>query len=253
MTYHPAYLKMPQVEPLTYLINMSLRTGQVPNEWKQAKVLPLFKSGNATELDNYRPISILPILSKVLERVAHMQFIDYLESSRLLYKYHFGFRRQHSTNLALTFFTDSIHRATDNGQFTGYVFIDLRKSFDTVGQPFIRKTENKGVHSQEDVWFNNYLFNRHQTIVYENCKSESFPVLCGVPQCSILGPLLFLVYINSLHKCLENSNILLYADDAVIYTSHKEKRTVELMLTQDMNNTANWLDKNKRIINLKKG
>ena len=78
-------------EPLTYLINMSLRTGQVPNEWKQAKVLPNFKSGNATELGNYRPISILPVLSKVLERVVHTQFIDYLESNRLLYKYQFGF------------------------------------------------------------------------------------------------------------------------------------------------------------------
>ena len=101
--------------------------------------------------------------------------------------------------------------------------------------------------------FTDYLFNRHQTIVYENCKSESFLVFCGVPQGSIFGPLLFLVYINSLHKYLENSNVLLYANDAVIYTSHKEKRTLELMLTQDMNNIANWLDKNKLIINLKKG
>ena len=89
--------------------------------------------------------------------------------------------------------------------------------------------------------------------MYENCKSEFFPVFCGVPQGSILGPFLFLVYINSLHKCLENSNVLLYADDAVLYTSHKEKRTLELMFTQDMNNIANWLDKNKLIINLKKG
>ena len=108
-------------EPLTYLTNMSLRTGQVPNEWKQAKVLPLFKSGNATELDNYRPISMLPVLSKVLERVVHTQFIDYLESNRLLYKYQFSFRRQHSPNLAVTFFTDSVRRAMDNGQFTGSV------------------------------------------------------------------------------------------------------------------------------------
>ena len=119
-------------EPLTYLTNMSLRTGHAPNEWKQAKVLPLFKSGNATELDNYRPISILPVLSKVLERVVHTQFIDYLESNRLLYKYQFGFRRQHSTNLAVTFFIDSVRRAMDNGQFTGSVFINLRKAFDMV-------------------------------------------------------------------------------------------------------------------------
>ena len=219
---------------------MSLRRGQVPNEWKQAKVLPLFKSGNDTELDNYRPISILPVLSKVLERVVHTQFIGYLESSRLLYKYQFGFRRQHSTNLAVTFFTDSVRRAMDNGQFTGSVFIDLRKAFGMVDHScLLEKLKTMGVHSQEHVWFTDYLFSRHQTIVYENCKSESFPVFCGVPQGSILGPLLFLVYINSLHKCLENSNVLLYADDAVIYTSHKGKRTLELMLTQDMNNIAN--------------
>ena len=155
---------------------MSLRTTQVTNEWEQAKVLPLFKSGNATELDNYRPISIVPALSKVLERVEHTQFIDYLESNRLLYKYHFGFRKQHSTNLAVTFFTDSVYRAMDNGQFTGSVFIDLRKAFDMVDQScLLEKLKTKGVHSQEHVWFTDYLFDRHQTIVYENCKSESFP------------------------------------------------------------------------------
>ena len=115
-----------------------------------------------------------------------------------------------------------------------------------------RKLKIIGVYSQEHVWFTDYLCNRHQTIVYENCKSESFPVSCGVPQSSILAPLLFLIYKNSLHKCLENSKVLIYADDAVIYTSHKEKRTLELMLTQDMNNIINWLDKNKLIINLKK-
>ena len=163
-------------EPLTYLINMSLCTGHVPNEWKQSKILPLFKSGNATELDNYRPISILPVLSKVLER-GSAQFIDYLESNRLLYKYQFGFRRQHSTNLAVTFFTRSVHRAMVNGQFTGSVFIDLRKAFDMVDHScLLEKLKTIGVHSQEHVWFTDYLFNRHQTIVYENCKSESFPV-----------------------------------------------------------------------------
>ena len=128
-------------EPLTYLINMSLCTGQVPNEWKQAKVLPPFKSGNTTELDNYRPISMLPVLSKVLERVVNTQFIDYLESNRLLYKYQFGFRRQHSTNLAVTFFTDSVRRAMVNGQLTRSVFIDLRKAFNMVDHS-CRKTEN---------------------------------------------------------------------------------------------------------------
>ena len=151
-------------------------------------------------------------------------------------------------------FTDGVRRAMDNGQLTGSVFIDLRKALNTVDHSCLLKTLNTiSVHSQEHVWFTNYLFNCHHTIVYENCKSESFPVFCGVPQGSILGPLLFLVYINSLHQCLENSNVLLYADDALIYTSHEEKGTLELMLTQDMNNIANWLNKNKFIINLKKG
>ena len=177
MTYHPDAASC-LAEPLTYFINMSLRTGQVPNEWKQANVLPLFKSDNATELDNYRPVSILPVLSKVLERVVGTQFIDYLESNRLLYKFQFGFRRQHSTNLAVTFFTDSVRRAMDNGQLTGPVFINLRKAFDTVDYScLLEKLKPIGVHSQEYVWFTDYLFNRHQTIVYENFKSESFPVL----------------------------------------------------------------------------
>ena len=126
-----------------------------------------------------------------------MQFVDYLESNRLLYKYQLGFRRQNSTNLAVTFLADSVCRAIDNGQLTGSVFVDLRKAFDMVDHScLLEKLKTMGVH----------LFNRHQTIVYENCKSESFPVFCGVPRGSILGLLLFLVYINSLHQCLENSN-----------------------------------------------
>ena len=190
-----------------------------------------FKSGSTTELDNYKLISILPVLSTVLERVVHMQFIDYFESNRLLYKYQFGFRRQHSTNLAVMFFSDSVCRRS--------VFIDVRKAFDKVDYScLLEKLKTIGVHSQEHVWFTYYLFNCHQTIVYDNCKSESLPVFCGVPQGSILGLLIFLVYINSIHQCSENSTVLLYADDTVIYTSHKGKGTLELMLTQDMNNNA---------------
>ena len=163
-----------------------------------------------------------------------MQFKDYLESDTLLYNYQFGFRRQHSTHLAVTFFTDRVCRVIDSGQLTGSVFIDLRKAFNTVDHScLLEKLKTVSVHSQEHVWFPDYLFNCHQTIVYENCQSESFPVFCGDPQGTILGLLLFLVYISSLHQCLENSNVL--------------------MLTQDMNNIGNWLDKNKLMINLKKG
>ena len=162
MTYHPVYLKMPLVvwqNPWhTWLTCLCAQGKYRMNGSKQR--FCQFKSGSTTELDNYRLISILPVLSTVLERVVHMQFIDYFESNRLLYKYQFGFRRQHSTNLAVMFFSDSVCRRS--------VFIDVRKAFDKVDYScLLENLKTIAVHSQEHVWFTYYLFNRHQTIVYD--------------------------------------------------------------------------------------
>ena len=119
-------------KPLTFIINLSLETGVVPSEWKVAKVIPLYKSGSQAEIDNYRPISILPTLSKILEKIVYKQLMAHLERHNLLFEYQFGFRPNRSTELAVTYFTDFIRKEADSGKATGAVFIDLTKAFDTI-------------------------------------------------------------------------------------------------------------------------
>ena len=179
-------------EPLSYIINLSLSSGIFPSDWKQAKVIPIFKSGNTTLMDNYRPIYILSVTSKILERIAHNQLYNFLERNKLLSPFQFGFRKKHSTTLAATYLTDDISKAMDKGKLTGTVFVDLRKAFDTLDHTrLIEKMQNLVVGDEHLIWFKDYLTHRSQTAVYDNYKSEEFPVHYGVPQGSILGPLLF--------------------------------------------------------------
>ena len=151
-------------------------------------------------------------------------------------------------------FTDSIRRAIDSGKMTGAVFMDLRKAFDTVEHKvLLSKLPLKGIVHGELNWIANYLSGRYQYVQYDGVKSDRELVKYGVPQGSILGPLLFLLQINDLVKSVKNCNIQMYADDTVIYTSHSNISVIEQTLTSEMNNVSKWLDKNRLIINLNKG
>ena len=145
-------------KPLTTLINASLIYGCVPSEWKWARVNPLFKNGKANDMDNYQPISVLPTISKVLERVVHTSLYDFLAKEKLLSPYQCGFCKSHSTELAVLSFTDSIRRSMDQGLLTGAVFIDLRKAFDTVDHDLLleKLTKGYGVTGKELGWFKDY-------------------------------------------------------------------------------------------------
>ena len=153
-------------QPLTYVINMSLSEGVIPTEWKAAKVTPLHKSGPRTELENYRPISVLPALSKILERIAHRQLLTYLESNRLLVNYQFGFRQKMSTEFAATFLTDYIRKQADSGNLTGALYIDLSKAFDTISHSLLlNKLPSYGILT--DSWANSRI-----TSFYESSLSN---------------------------------------------------------------------------------
>jgi retron-type reverse transcriptase len=169
-------------------------------------------------LDNYRPISILPVLSKVFERVVHRQLYAYLEENNLLSKNQFGFRTKSSTQHAVTKFSDSIRQNMDKGLMTGAIFIDLRKAFDTVDHArLLSKLTIYGIRNDELMWFEDYLFNRTQFVAFEGVESSVQPISCGVPQGSILGPLLFVLLVNDIDIHLKRCEIILYADDTVIY------------------------------------
>ena len=241
-------------KPLAHIINLSLKCGTVPSEWKIAKINPLFKSGKTSDLNNYRPISILPIFSKIMEKVVHHQLIEYLEHHKLLYNKQFGYRKGKSTELAVTLFVDEIRGEIDRGNLVGAVFDDLSKAFDTISHAgIIQKLSFYGVQHKELNWFKDYLFNRHQVVMFNNFQSKSYPVTCGVPQGSILGPLLFLVYFNDFIKVVKHSKVIKYADDTVLYIGSSKVDDIQSKLEEDLNQIAHWFHLNELVINTKVG
>jgi hypothetical protein len=219
--------------PLTKIINFSLVNGCVPSEWKEARVIPLFKSGESDNMDNYRPVSILPVVSKILERAVHIQLYKFMVDNNLLSPYQSGFRKRHSTETACISLTDSIRRGMDQGMLTGSVFIDLRKALDTVNHDLLlKKLHGFGVTGGELDWFKDYL-TRKQLVDYLNTYSDPLPLKSGVPQGSILGPLLFVIFVNDLPNAVNSCSILMYADDTVIFYSGKSVTDIENVLSSE--------------------
>eukprot|EP00795_Rhopilema_esculentum_P017922 gene17922-biopygen753 len=204
-------------------------------------------------MDNYRPISVLPVISKVFERVVHNQLYDYLEANNMLSERQFGFRKRSSTQHAVTFFSDFIRTNMDRGLMTGAVFIDLRKAFDTVDhERLLSKLLHYGIKNKELCWFESYLFGRTQIVSYDGALSENQAISCGVPQGSILGPLLFTLLINDIDENLSQCEMTLYADDSVLYVAGKKCDIIEEKLNSDLKQIAYWLQQNNLVINLKK-
>ena len=204
-------------------------------------------------MDNYRPISVLPVLSKVFERIVHNQLYTYLEDKNLLSDCQFGFRRRSSTEHAITYFSDFIRTSMDKSKLTGAVFVDLRKAFDTIDHAtLLAKLPVYRVYGKELTWFESYLFSRQQFVSFQSTCSERQSICCGVPQGSILGPLLFTIVINDITEQIKRCKILLYADDTVIFTSDKDSKRIEGTLNTEFNNVAKWFTSNNLVLNLKK-
>ena len=241
-------------EPLTFVINLSLSTGIVPTIWKTGKITPIHKSGTTDTPDNYRPISVLPTLSKILEQAVHSRLIEYLESNRLLNPEQFGYRKKRSTKLASTLFIDDIRRSLDSGQMVGAVFLDLTKASDLIGHNvLLDKLYCYGISGGELDWFTDYLFNRKQLANLNNNISDYHSIKQGVPQGSILGPLLFLIFFNDITEQINHTKIIMYADDTVIYFASKNITTIKYHLNEDIDQISKYFFHNELILNLKKG
>ena len=182
------------VIPISSLINRSIQLGIFPNKLKYAYVLPLFKSGSRDDPNNYRPISILPTISKIFERHIANQLHSYFEKTDILHTYQSGFRKNHSCQTSLIALTDKWLKEMDNGKLIGTVFIDLKKAFDMVDHKIlIEKLKLYHFSKLAISWFSSYLANRNQIVKVGNTISSAGIVKYGVPQGSILGPLLFLL------------------------------------------------------------
>ena len=202
---------------------------------------------------NYRPISLLSIFNKILERLVYNRLIKYFDKSSTSFDQQFGSRSSHSTVHALTLMIDKIQRAIDSKNYSCGIFIDLCKAFDTVDHHILLdKLEYYGIRGIAHEWFSSYLPNRSQFVSLRHVESGTRQILCGVPQGSVLGPLLFLLYVNDLHKCSIELDFHLFADDTNIFLQDQNLQCLELKLNEELDKLNQWLQLNRLSLHIDK-
>ena len=228
---------------ITFIINESITSGIFPSVWKNAKVKPLYKSGAKDEVNNYRPISILPTLSKIIEKWTHMKLMSYLNQHQLLTQKKSGFRSGHSTETSLIHMTDNWLQAINDGNIVGCVLVDFRKAFDLVDHNLLlQKLKHYKIKDLSLSWFDSYLHNRTRQVTVNTSQSKAESIRSGVPQGYTLGPLLFLIFINDLPLFLKDAvySVDLYADDTTLYEIGFDKDVLENNLQHALNLLKTW-------------
>ena len=247
-------LALPYIEnSLAFLFNTSIETSQFPDSWKVARITPIFKEGDKTEKSNYRPISVLPVISKLFEKLVFNQLYHYMKENSLFTFDQSGFLRLHSTLTCLLKMSDDWYNGLDLSKLVGLVFIDLKKAFDTVDHDILcKKLELYGVQQRELSWFRSYLSNRKQFCRVNGVDSNVAEIEVGVPQGSCLGPLLFLIYINDLPQAVQDSSVTMYADDTSLCHQSHDLTQLNEAINSDLKKLETWLNGNKLSLNVAK-
>ena len=248
--------KCPEIiDPFLHVIQLSFKTGVVPDNMKIAKVIPIHKKNEKYIPGNYRPISLLNSFSKILEKLMSARLRSFLQKYKILYECQFGFREGYSTNLALIDIYERIQDTIDSGNFVMGIYIDLRKAFDTVDHKILlKKMHHYGIRGTVNTWFKSYLENRKQYVSVNGVDSQTKVICTGVPQGSVLGPLLFLLYVNDIAKAVRNTSvkIMLFADDTNVFIQGPNIRMVKKVAEQVMTHLTNWFKNNKLTLNVDK-
>jgi hypothetical protein len=239
------------VESLTFIFNLCLEQCSVPAALKEAKVVPIPKTKASTEPKDFRPISLLSVLSKPLEKHIHKHLSAFLEDNNLLYVYQSGFRKHHSCQTALSALCDTWLDNMNKLNLTGAVFLDLRKAFDLIDHEILlQKLDTYVQNCSVTALIRSYLQNRTQYVYFNGKSSHKDSIMCGVPQGSILGPLLFCLFINDLPLAIEDSSVNcdMFADDNTLHTNGKTIDEVQVSLQRGLNNIQDWCQENKMVL-----
>ena len=241
-------------DSLALIFNRCIKEGRFPNALKLAKVIPIHKGDSVLTVSNYRPISLLPIFSKIMERLIYDQFIKYIEVNKILSELQFGFQKNKSTEHAISAIFTNITNALAKKHSSYCIFLDFAKAFDTVNHNIlVDKLKYYGVHGTTLKLFDSYLSNRTQIVEVNGQVSEKGTIKHGVPQGSILGPLLFLLYINDISQSSDILKFFLFADDTTVYYSADPKNDeTEQILNNELEKVSCWLAANKLSLNVKK-
>ena len=202
-------------QALVHIFNLSLKKGEFISKFKIGKIIPIYKKGNKKLQENYRPICLLPTLSKLLEKIMYKRVNDFLIKNNFFYKNQFGFRKSSSTELAAIYLMNKLTSALNSKMNAAAVFLDMSKAFDCIDQTILlSKLQHYGIRGIALQWFRSYFSGRKQRVYFGNEFSSSInDVNYGAPQGSVLAPLLYLIYVNDMHLCVNQTTPVLFADD----------------------------------------